>query len=66
VGLSQSSADVIDDFFTRLRSPAPQGSARCRSDFPIGCHSVGCGTANQTQSATQSGTPRIAAAHIVL
>jgi hypothetical protein len=24
VGLSQSSAELIDDFFTRLRSPAPQ------------------------------------------
>jgi len=29
------------------------------------CHSVGCGTPSQTQSATQSATPRIAAAHIM-
>jgi len=30
------------------------------------CHSVGCGTASQTRSATQSITPSFAADHIAL
>jgi hypothetical protein len=40
-------------------------NGRVDSDFPMRCPSVGSGTANQTQSATQLTTRRFAAAHIM-
>src|SRR5262249_6172264 len=41
---------------TRLRSPPTQRKTRRRSDSPMRCHSVGCGTQGQMPLRTPLGT----------